>query len=65
MTENTRQWLVTVSGCDDSTEAWVELTDNEAAAVEKVAAQINAASTYNCQPTMQIDGPANNLGGDQ
>lgn len=48
------RWFVSVDGCDDATPAVVDLTEDEAAAVRKVADAVNAASYYPCMPKMMI-----------
>lgn len=47
-------YSVVVSGCDDSTEVEVELTDTEAATVRRIAGLVTEASEYGCQPVMRI-----------
>lgn len=47
-----KQYVVYVSGCDDSTSALVELTDEQAEGVRIVAAATDARSTYVCQPVI-------------
>ena len=42
-------------GCDDTTKFEMDLTDAEAAFVQRMVALANAASTYCCMPEMQID----------
>jgi hypothetical protein len=46
--------LVVVAGCDDETEAAVDLTPNEYAALRRVAAATVEASEYGCQPILQV-----------
>lgn len=48
------RYIVTVEGCDDTTYVAVELTDDEAVAVSRVAAATVAKSWNGCQPVMTI-----------
>ena len=43
---------INVFGCDDATTIQLDVTDEEAAFLDKVAGLITKASTYKCQPTM-------------
>jgi hypothetical protein len=52
-----RPWIITLSGCDDSTTFEMELTDDKASAFRKAAEMSKAASTYGCMPTMEITAP--------
>lgn len=45
---------ICVSGCDDSTEVQMVLSDEEAAVLARVAENITNASTYGCMPTMSV-----------
>lgn len=47
-------YVITVSACDGSTKILVDLDDTEAAVIRRVAEQITATSTYNCEPRMRI-----------
>lgn len=41
-------------GCDDTTSFEMELTDEEAALIERVCELSDKTSTYGCMPTMDI-----------
>lgn len=47
-------YLIKVSGCDDNTKVIATLTDAELEAVQRIAAQLEAASEFSCQPTMSV-----------
>lgn len=47
-------YRITVSGCDDETAFDLDLTDDEAAAVRKVAQVSADTSEYGCMPTLAI-----------
>lgn len=53
--ERVTQYVVTVTGCDDSTTITVPLTDTEATAVKRVAEAITVASEYSCMPRMHME----------
>jgi ribosomal protein S5 len=48
-------YIVTIAGCDDITAITVDLDDDEAAAIRRVAAALTAQSEYECQPTLSIE----------
>lgn len=48
------EYLITLSGCDDSTRAVIELTDREHEVMQRVAEAVNARSRYGCQPEIEI-----------
>lgn len=49
---------IRVSGCDDATHVNLDLTETELAVVRRLAAALEEASSYSCQPTMRVfDGP--------
>mgnify|MGYP001064576776 CR=1 FL=1 len=48
------EYKIIVSGCDDSTEVSMELTDEEFKLIQKLAEKITATSSYGCMPTMDI-----------
>ena len=52
------RWVITASGCDDSTTAVVELDQAEVAAVRKVQDALAAVSRYGCMPTLGMRWPA-------
>ena len=47
-------YLITVTGCDDSTEVIQELAATERRTIERLAAALKETSTSDCMPTMQI-----------
>ena len=47
---------VVVCGCDDLTQVVIEATESELEFLKKLALLINEASTYECKPSMSIDG---------
>lgn len=47
-------YRIRASGCDDSTHVDLDLTDDEAAAVRKVAEAITEASQFGCMPVLSI-----------
>ena len=47
-------YLITVTGCDASTEVVRFLTDNEKRTIEDLAVALAEASTFGCMPTMTI-----------
>lgn len=48
-------YKVGIHGCDDSTYLIVDLTAEEAALVERLAAMSKEESAYGCMPTMAIE----------
>lgn len=49
-----RDYNVEVVGCDGDTGVIASLTDEEAACLIRVAAQVTAASEFNCHPRMVV-----------
>lgn len=49
-----RRRLIYVSGCDDGTSVVMTLTDEEFAVIEAVAAATRGASSYTCQPVIEV-----------
>lgn len=49
-----KTYIITVSGCDDSTEVTVALNEHDARMIGRLAAQITNGSEYVCMPTMEI-----------
>jgi hypothetical protein len=47
---------IRVSGCDDSTEIWFEMTQAEEKFMARLAVAINDASRGNCQPVIYLNG---------
>lgn len=45
---------VALHGCDDSTYIDIEVTQDERAFLDRLAALSEEASSYNCQPTLEI-----------
>lgn len=52
--EETKKYITSVHGCDDSTYTEMELTQKEFELISKLAEKITEASTYGCMPTMRI-----------
>lgn len=48
------KYLINCSGCDDSTQITIDLTDKQLAFVKYLADQITQTSTYGCMPTMHV-----------
>jgi hypothetical protein len=48
-------YKIGIDGCDDSTIFEMELTEDEARLLEKVAAKAKKTSTYSCMPTMEVE----------
>jgi len=44
-------YLVQLNGCDDTTKALVELSQDDAETVQRVLAAVSSCSGYGCQPT--------------
>jgi len=53
MTKKT--YKIGLNGCDDSTWITIDLTSEELALVEKLVGLSEEASTYGCQPTMNVE----------
>lgn len=45
---------IALNGCDGQTNVEMDLTAEEAALLERIAAATRQASDYDCQPTMTI-----------
>ena len=45
---------IALAGCDDQTNVEMDLTDDEAALLERVAAATRQASQFGCMPTMTL-----------
>lgn len=45
---------IRLSGCDESTQFDMDLDDDEAALLERVAARSREVSEYDCMPTMTV-----------
>jgi len=56
-------YTLTLSGCDDATYIDVNLTDAEHALLVTIAEMTEAASSYGCQPVLNI-GDAHDAAGD-
>ena len=50
----TKEYLVEVSGCDDSTDFIIQADDIEFAVIKKLAERVTEASSNQCQPEMFI-----------
>ena len=51
----TLKYKISVHGCDDSTYVEMELTNGQASIIELLAKKVTEASTYQCQPSMNIE----------
>ena len=49
-----KKYLITLNGCDDTTECEIELTENQVKDFMKIAKEINKKSTYRCEPDISI-----------
>ena len=49
-----KEYLVEVTGCDDSTDFIIQANDIEFAVIKKLAERVTEASANSCQPTMSI-----------
>jgi hypothetical protein len=47
-------YLIKLKGCDDSTEFGMDLSDDEAALVQRVSEASREASEFDCMPTLLI-----------
>ena len=45
---------VAIYGCDDSTHVEMEVTFEEKATLDRLADKVRAASSYGCQPTIDV-----------
>ena len=51
---DTREYEITVTGCDDETVVTMELTAQEHELIDQLADLIRTHSTYSCMPVMEI-----------
>ena len=51
---DSKTYILANHGCDDTTFAVIELTDDELAIVLRVVNELNKHSTYGCMPTIGI-----------
>ena len=49
-----KEYLVEVTGCDDSTNFIIQASDIEFAVIKKLAERVTEASANGCQPVMSI-----------
>lgn len=49
-----KEYLVEVTGCDDSTDFIIQADDIEFAVIKNLAERVTEASANGCQPTMSI-----------
>ena len=49
------KYEIAVHGCDDSTYITIELNNDEADLLYRIAQAVTDASEYGCMPTMKID----------
>lgn len=52
---NKRLYYISVIGCDDQTDLRVELTDEEALIVSRIAIMTMERSHYDCMPVLNIE----------
>jgi len=55
MQSELKLYRIALHGCDDSTIFEMELTDEEFALAERIAAKSEETSSYGCMPTMVIE----------
>ena len=48
------KYLITLIGCDDTTECEIELTKQQLETFMQIAKKINEKSTYQCEPYISI-----------
>lgn len=48
------KYLINCSGCDDSTQITIDLTEKQLAFVKYLADQITQTSTYGCMPRVHV-----------
>ena len=51
---DTRKYEITVTGCDDETVVYMELTAKEHELIDHLADLISTRSAYSCMPVMEI-----------
>ena len=49
------KYIITVSGCDDSTTIEMELDEEQVKLLKEVADKISEAATYGCMPSMEVE----------
>ena len=52
---NARKYEITVTGCDDKTTVYMELSDQEYELIDRLADLISTRSAYSCMPVMEIE----------
>lgn len=52
---NARKYEITVTGCDDKTTVYMELSDREHNLINRLADMIYDSSAYSCMPVMEIE----------
>lgn len=52
---NARKYEITVTGCDDETTVYMELSDQEYELIDRLADLICTRSAYSCMPVMEIE----------
>ena len=48
------KYLITLNGCDDTTECEIELTKEQLEIFMQIAKEINKKSTYQCEPSISV-----------
>ena len=56
MSEQKIAHRVTLSGCDDQTEVWFEMTIAEVNFLTRLATALNDTRQYGCNPSMYLNG---------
>lgn len=49
------KYIISLSGCDDSTIFYYELTDFEYDLIKKISEKSKEESTYQCMPILEIE----------
>lgn len=49
-----KRYNITLVGCDDATNVYMTLSDTEIETIRRLMEATDKASTYRCQPTIEI-----------
>jgi hypothetical protein len=52
---NKKRIYIRVRGCDDTTQFFIDLTEQEIELIKRLAAITEKISTYGCMPTIAVD----------
>lgn len=63
MQRETETYRIRLIGCDDTTEFVMDITEDEAALIRRVAEKSDETSNYGCMPTMTIEMVSSGTGG--